>query len=113
MTQLLETLRERVARAYLHVDLDVLDTFGRPTPTPMPLPAGPDLGAVLAAIDATFDRFDVAAAALTAYDPRVDEGGAIAAAARAIARADRRTRGGGTALTQGSAHGLTSVRAAA
>jgi hypothetical protein len=27
---------------------------------------------VLAAIRATFDRFDLAAAALTAYDPRVD-----------------------------------------
>jgi hypothetical protein len=48
-------------------------------------PPGRSLDAVLAAIDATFDRFDVGAAALTAYDPHVDEDGAIAAAARAIA----------------------------
>ena len=80
----LDALRERVQRVYLHVDLDVLDTsVGRANP--YAAPGGPDLDAVLAAIGATFDRFDVAAAALTAYDPRVDEDGAIAAAARAIA----------------------------
>ena len=63
----------------------MLDTsVGRANP--YAAPGGPDLDAVLAAIDATFERFDVAAAALTAYDPRVDDSGAIAAAARAIAR---------------------------
>ena len=82
---ILEALRERVRRVYLHVDLDVLDTsVGRANP--YAAPGGPDLDAVLATIGATFDRFDVGAAALTAYDPRVDEGGAIAAAARAITR---------------------------
>jgi arginase len=81
----LDALGERVARVYLHVDLDVLDTsVGRANP--YAAPGGPDLDAVLATIDATFDRFDVGAAALTAYDPRVDEDGAIAAAARAITR---------------------------
>ena len=81
----LDALREQVARVYLHVDLDVLDSsVGRANP--YAAPGGPDLDGVLAAIAATFDRFDVAAAALTAYDPRVDDGGTIAAAARAIAR---------------------------
>jgi arginase len=74
-----------VRRVYLHVDLDVLDTsVGRANP--YAAPGGPDLDAVLATISATFDRFDVGAAALTAYDPRVDEGRSIAAAARAITR---------------------------
>jgi arginase len=75
----------RVERVYLHVDLDVLDTsVGRANP--YAAPGGPDLDGVLAAVTATFDRFEIAAAAMTAYDPRVDDGGGIAAAARAIAR---------------------------
>jgi hypothetical protein len=40
---------------------------------------------VLSAISETFSRFEVEAAALTAYDPRVDTTAAIAAAAREIA----------------------------
>ena len=81
----LDTLRERVERVYLHVDLDVLDaSIGRPNA--YAAPGGPKLDGVLAAISQTFARFDVHAAALTAYDPRLDDGGTIAAAARAIAR---------------------------
>ena len=80
----LDVLRERVERVYLHVDLDVLDSsVGRANP--YAAPGGPDLDAVLAAIEATFVRFDVAAAAITAYDPRVDDSGTIGVAAGAIA----------------------------
>lgn len=80
----LDELRERVGRVYLHVDLDVLDSaVGRANP--YSAPGGPDLDAVLEAISATFERFEVAAAALTAYDPRHDDGGRIAAAATVIA----------------------------
>jgi arginase len=80
----LDTLRERVERVYLHVDLDVLDSsIGRANP--YAAPGGPDLDAVLAAIEATFARFDVAAAAITAYDPRVDDSGTIGVAAGTIA----------------------------
>jgi arginase len=80
----LDVLRERVERVYLHVDLDVLDSsVGRANP--YAAPGGPDLDAVLAAIEATFVRFDVAAAAITAYDPRVDDSGTIGAAAGTIA----------------------------
>ena len=79
----LDVLRERVERVYLHVDLDVLDSsVGRANP--YAAPGGPDLDA-LAAIEATFVRFDVAAAAITAYDPRVDDSGTIGVAAGAIA----------------------------
>ena len=80
----LDVLRERVERVYLHVDLDVLDSsVGRANP--YAAPGGPDLDAVLAAIEATFLRFEVAAAAITAYDPQVDDSSTIGAAAYTIA----------------------------
>jgi arginase len=80
----LDVLRERVERVYLHVDLDVLDSsVGRANP--YAAPGGPDLDAVLAAIEATFLRFEVAAAAITAYDPQVDDSSTIGAAACTIA----------------------------
>jgi arginase len=80
----LDALRKQVERVYLHVDLDVLDTsVGRANA--YAAPGGPGLDEVLAAIDATFRRFDVAAAAITAYDPRVDHSGTIGFAAGAIA----------------------------
>ena len=64
----LDALRERVARVYLHIDLDVLDTsVGRANP--YAAPGGPGLDAVLATVDATFDRFEVGAAALTVVRP--------------------------------------------
>jgi arginase len=79
----LHQLRQRVARVYLHVDLDVLDlSVGRANP--FAAAGGPDLDRVLTAITKTFSRFNVAAAALTAYDPRVDDTGRIAAAAQQI-----------------------------
>jgi arginase len=81
----LDALRAEVGRIYLHVDLDVLDrSVGRANL--YAAPGGPDLDGVLAAIDAACTRFDVAAAALTAYDPRADDTGAIAGAAGSIAR---------------------------
>jgi arginase len=77
----LDGLAVDVRRVYLHVDLDALDvTVGRANPY-----GGPALEPLLAALEAVFDRFDVAAAALTAYDPRVDAEGGIAAAAHRIA----------------------------
>lgn len=80
----LDALRDRVDRVYLHVDLDILDTsVGRANA--YVAPGGPDLDGVLAVIEATFDRFDIAAAAITAYDPRVDDSGAINLAAGTIA----------------------------
>jgi arginase family enzyme len=48
---------------------------------------------MLAAVDAVFDRFRVAAAALTAYDPSVDSDGRAAdAARRLLARVGERAR---------------------
>ena len=70
----LDALRERVERVYLHVDLDVLDSrAGRANEYAAPGGPGPD--DVVGAVDAVFDRFAVAAAALTAYDPAEDANG--------------------------------------
>ena len=80
----LDALAGVAARVYLHVDLDALDD-GVGRANPYAAPGGPSLDALLAGIDAVLERFEVTAAALTAYDPRVDGDGAIAAAARLIA----------------------------
>ncbi len=84
LVEALDRLHESVTRVYLHVDLDALDA-GAGRANPYAAPGGASVDTLLAAVDAVFDRFDVAAAALTAYDPRVDGDGAVAAAARRIA----------------------------
>lgn len=82
----LDDLAAQVDRVYLHVDLDVVDTsIGRANA--FAADGGPDLETVLAVVSATFARFTVAAAALTAWDPSVDPTTGIASAARAIAAA--------------------------
>jgi arginase len=80
----LDRLHESQTTVYLHVDLDVLDT-GVGRANPYAAPGGASLAGVLDAVDAVFDRFDVSAAAFTAYDPREDHDGAVAAAARQLA----------------------------
>jgi arginase len=82
----LTELRSRVSRVYLHVDLDSLDA-GEARANLYAADGGPSLQRVLDAVSAVGDRFSVAAAALTAYDPSFDEDGRALAAARAISRA--------------------------
>ncbi len=77
----LDDVASRVRRVYLHFDLDAVDA-GEARANEYAADGGPSLEALLAAIDAVFDRFEVAAAALTAYDPAVDP--RAAAAARAV-----------------------------
>jgi arginase len=82
----LDALRARRSRAYLHIDLDALDPAeGRANP--FAAPGGLRLDELEDAVGEVFARFEVAAAALTAYDPSVDEEGAVARAARRLARA--------------------------
>jgi arginase len=81
----LDYLRARVDRVYLHLDLDALDA-GEARANEYAAPGGPSLAALLDAIDAVFARFDVVAAALTAYDPSIDGERAGEAARRLIAR---------------------------
>jgi len=73
----------RTPRVYLHLDLDALDAReGRANG--FAAAGGPTLERYLEAVDAVFDRFAVAAAALTAYDPAADADGRARAAARAL-----------------------------
>jgi arginase len=67
-------------RVLLHLDLDALDAAAARA-NAYASPGGPSLPVVLDAVDAVFDRFDVAAAALTAYDPSADRTGAAQDAA--------------------------------
>jgi arginase len=81
----LEGLSERVARAYLHVDLDVLDpSEGRANR--FAADGGLTLSELERAIELAFDRLHVAAAAITAYDPSLDGDGRMARAATAVVR---------------------------
>jgi arginase len=76
----LDELRERVARAYLHIDLDVLDTSeGRANR--FAAAGGLSLAELERAIELTFERLQVDAAAITAYDPSLDADGRMARAA--------------------------------
>jgi arginase len=79
----LDTLRGRVERVYLHLDLDVLDSrAGRANE--YAAPGGPGPGELVASVDAVFDAFPVAAAALTAYDPAEDTSGKAREVARRV-----------------------------
>ena len=78
----LDSLRERVDAVYVHVDLDVLDpSVGRANA--WAAPDGLLTEELTAAIDAIAGRFDVRAAAFTAYDPACDPEGGIPRATRA------------------------------
>jgi arginase len=80
----LEGLPPRVSRIYLHVDLDVLDpSEGRANR--FAAAGGLNVEQLEWAVRAVFERYAVAAAAITAYDPALDEDGRMArAAARVI-----------------------------
>jgi arginase len=62
-------------RVYLHLDLDVVDA-GELAANRYAAAGGPSLDRVEATIERVFDRFPVAGAALTAYDPSFDRDGA-------------------------------------
>jgi len=81
----LEGLSEQVARAYLHVDLDVLDpSEGRANR--FAADGGLTVPELERAIELAFDRLPVAAAAITAYDPSLDTDGRMARAGAAVIR---------------------------
>ncbi|HEX3316762.1 MAG TPA: arginase family protein [Solirubrobacteraceae bacterium] len=70
-------------RVYLHLDLDALDA-GEGAANGYAAAGGPTLTRYLDAVDAVFDRFAVAAAALTSYDPATDADGRALRAACAL-----------------------------
>jgi arginase len=82
----LDRLASLVDRAYLHIDLDVLDpSEGRANR--YAAPDGPSLDGVLRLVRAVSSRLQVAAASLAAYDPSYDPDGRLVPAAIAIASA--------------------------
>ena len=90
----LDELRDRTRRLYLHVDLDALD-LAEGTANQYGARGGLSAEQLLAAIAEVFDRFDVTAAAISAYNPEADVDGRLAATAARIlaAVADCATRG--------------------
>lgn len=82
----LDDLRGRVGRVYLHVDLDALDP-GEGRANEHAAPDGLMLEQMVVALDAVFSRFDVPAAAVTAYDPACDPDGRMAGSAATVIEA--------------------------
>jgi arginase len=81
--ELVRALDELPHSVYLHIDLDVLDTSeGRANR--FAAPGGLTVQQLEWAIETVFRRCAVAAAALTAYDPAVDDGRMARAASRVI-----------------------------
>lgn len=83
LPQVLERLRSRADTVYLHIDLDVLDP-AEGTANVFATPHGLLLPQVLQVIEMMRRGLDIAAVALTAYDPTCDPEARIPAAARSI-----------------------------
>ena len=80
----LDELAQKVGAVYLHVDLDVLDpSEGRANF--LAVEGGLSLAELERAVGAVLERFDVAAAAITWYEPRVDPEGLIPPKAAVVA----------------------------
>jgi arginase len=69
----LDELRTRVDDVYLHVDLDALDPDVAPGIVDAPVPGGLSLEDAEAILRAIADRFRISAAAVTTYNPELDE----------------------------------------
>lgn len=84
LTEAIDTLSRRVARLYVHVDLDVLDAREGLANSYAGGP-GLSLADLLWSIGMAASKIPLAAAALTAYDPVYDHTGSIRRAALQIA----------------------------
>ncbi len=67
-----DKLRDKVARVYLHVDMDVLDT-GEALPNHLAVPGGLSVATVEEIIGIAKERFEVCAGAITSFDPDYDK----------------------------------------
>jgi arginase len=76
----LDDLHGRAGRVYLHIDLDSLDP-SEGTANQYSAPGGLSRAQLLAGVADVFDRFDVLAASITAYNPDSDGDGRMAATA--------------------------------
>jgi arginase len=80
----LDKLSARVDEVYLHIDLDALDPRVAPGIVDPPVPGGMSIEQVEHATRATAARFRIAAAALTTYNPDLDDDGRTLRAALRI-----------------------------
>ena len=78
-------IQTHTARAYLHIDLDVLDP-AEARVNQFAAPGGLTLTELLGIVGLVHERFALAAAAITAYDPEYDEGDKAVRAAVAVIR---------------------------
>jgi arginase len=83
LSDTLDTLRTRAGTVYLHIDLDVLDP-SEATANAFAAPDGLRLSQVVGIVREIRSRFDLAAVALTAYDPYYDPDARIVSAAEAV-----------------------------
>ena len=80
LRRVLDDLHDRAARVYLHIDLDSLDP-SEGTANQYSAPGGLSCARLTAAVADVFDRFDVVAASITAYNPDSDKDGRMATTA--------------------------------
>jgi arginase len=78
-------IRALTGRAYLHIDLDVLDV-AEARVNQFSCPGGLTLAELLEIVVLVRERFALAAAAITAYDPECDQDGKAVQAALAVIR---------------------------
>jgi len=81
----LDELAARVEAVYVHIDLDVLDPSVAHANV-LAVEGGPDAEQLEQALDAVSERFEIAAAALTAYDPTQDRESRVPEIAARLAR---------------------------
>jgi arginase len=79
-------LREKVARVYLHVDMDVLDT-GDALPNHLAVPGGLSVEMVEEIIGMAKGSFEVCAGAITSFDPAYDKDDQVVGAGLRIVKA--------------------------
>ena len=72
LANVLDALKTRMDKIYLHIDVDVLDT-GKGQPNGLAVPGGLPPTTIIKAIEAIKTRVDIAACAIASYDPTLDE----------------------------------------
>ncbi|MBN2117012.1 MAG: arginase family protein [Anaerolineales bacterium] len=82
----LNQLRDKVAKIYLHVDIDVLDT-GEALPNQLAVPGGLSVELVEELIGMIRERFEIYAGAITSFDPDYDKDDKVLDAGIRIAKA--------------------------
>jgi arginase len=85
LDEALDELATRVGAVYVHIDLDVID-ISVARANALSVEGGFDVDGLERALAAVSSRFEIAAAALTAYDPSVDPEGRVPPIAATLAR---------------------------